>query len=168
MKKPEIASSGLSGKSGGTFGCTRIANTTCDGINGKKMHNGLDIKANVNENAYAMYSGTISSIRETFSPGEYKERSYGNYVVITAVIDGETRHIKYNHLNNVYVTQGQTVNVGDIIGLTGNTGNASSPTVIPHIHLQVYNSNWTQSLDPESFLETKFDSNYNPISNNCQ
>ena len=53
----------------------------------------------------------------------------------------------------------------DIIGLTGNTGNAADPNVNPHIHLQVYNSNWSESLDPEEFLYTKFDNNYNPIKN---
>lgn len=58
--------------------------------------------------------------------------------------------------------------MGDIIGLSGNTGNAADTEVIPHIHIQVFNSNWSQSLDPEDFLQTKFDSNYNPISNNCQ
>ena len=167
---PEIVSSGSSGKKGGTFGCTRTANATCGGVSGKKNHNGLDIKANVNENAFAMYSGTISSIRNTFSPGQYKKSSYGNFVIITTVINGSTYNIKYNHLNSVSVTQGQTINAGDIIGLSGNTGNANPPTgtVIPHIHLQVFNSNWSQSLDPEDILTTKFDSNYNPISNNCQ
>jgi murein DD-endopeptidase MepM/ murein hydrolase activator NlpD len=169
VANPEIVSSGSSGKKGGTFGCTRTANTSCGGVYGKKNHDGLDIKAGVNKSVFAMYSGTISSIRNTFSPGEYKKDSYGNFVVITTIINGVTRNIKYNHLNNVSVTQGP-INVGDIIGLTGNTGNANPPvgTVIPHIHLQVFNSNWSQSLDPEDYLKTKFDSNYNPVSNNCQ
>lgn len=65
------------------------------------------------------------------------------------------------------VAVGQEVSIGDIIGLTGNTGNAADPKVTPHIHIQVYNSNWSQSLDPEPFLTTKFDSNFNPIPYNC-
>jgi murein DD-endopeptidase MepM/ murein hydrolase activator NlpD len=168
ITNPEIASSGLSGKKGGTFGCTRKDITTCGGVYGKRNHNGLDIKASVNENAFAMYDGTVSIIRDTFAPGEYKKGSYGNFVVITAVIDGVTHNLKYNHLNTVSVIKGQKIKVGEIIGLTGNTGNAADPIVIPHIHLQVFNSNWTQSLNPEEFLKTKFDSNYNPIPNNCQ
>jgi len=114
-----------------------------------------------------MYSGTISSIRNTFNPGEYKANSFGNYVVITTIINGNTYNIKYNHLNNVSVVANQVINVGDIIGLTGNTGNAASKKVTPHIHLQVFNSNWSTKLNPEDFLHTKFDSNYNPIPNNC-
>lgn len=117
-----------------------------------------------------MYSGTISSIRNTFSPGQYKKDSYGNYVIITTIVDGNTYNIKYNHLNTVSVSAGQPISAGDIIGLTGNTGNANPPKskVTPHIHLQVYNSNWSQSLDPADFLNTKFDSNYNTINYDCQ
>jgi murein DD-endopeptidase MepM/ murein hydrolase activator NlpD len=171
VKNPEIVSSGASGKKGGTFGCTRKqSDKTCGAVRGDKNHDGLDIHAPVNQNAFAMYSGTISSIRNTFSPGEYEEGSYGNYIVITTVINGITYNIKYNHLNTVSVIQFQTINVGDVIGLTGNTGNANPPTstVTPHIHLQVFNSNWSQRLNPEDFLKTKFDSNHNTISNNCQ
>ncbi len=34
------------------------------------------------------------------------------------------------------------------------------------IHLHVYSSNWSKKLDPEDFLQTKFDANYSSISNN--
>lgn len=68
VPNPEIVSSGSSGKKGGSFGCTRIG-TSCEGISGKKKHNGLDIKATVNTNAYATHSGTITSIRNIFDPG---------------------------------------------------------------------------------------------------
>ncbi len=171
VRNPEIVSSGTSGKKGGTFGCTRKqSNKICAGIRGDKKHNGLDINAPINQNAFAMYSGTISSIRNTFSPGQYKKDSYGNYVIITTIVDGNTYNIKYNHLNTVSVSAGQPISAGDIIGLTGNTGNANPPKskVTPHIHLQVYNSNWSQSLDPADFLNTKFDSNYNTINYDCQ
>ena len=163
---PEIASTSNSGKLGGTFGCVRTGDTDCPPPKDKK-HDGLDIKADLNTNTYAMYSGTVSGVRDTFSPGEYKRDSYGNYVMITVQINGSTYFIKYNHLNSVSVTQGQQVNVGDIIGTSGNTGNANSRGVTPHIHLQIFNSTWI-SIDPAPFLATQFDENYNPIPNsNC-
>jgi len=168
VPNPELVSSGASGKRGGTYGCTRTG-AICNGESGKKMHNGIDIKANINTNTYAMYSGTISGIRNTFTPGEYKSKSYGNYVQLTINLNGNTYFIKYNHLNNVSVVQGQEVNVGDIIGLNGNTGNANPPTgkVTPHIHIQVFDSNWN-SIDPAPFLGTQFDNDYNAIENpNC-
>lgn len=169
IKNPEIVSSGLSGKKGGTFGCTRIDNVTCNGMQGRREHDGVDLRASLNSNVFAMYDGTITSVRNSFNPGEYKKKSFGNYVVLTAVINGETINIKYNHLNTVKVTNGQKVKTGDIIGLSGNTGNANPPkgSVIPHIHLQVRNSNWTIKYDPFDYMYSTFDTNYNNITNDC-
>ncbi|NER12110.1 peptidoglycan DD-metalloendopeptidase family protein [Leptobacterium flavescens] len=171
VSNPEIVSSGSSGKRGGTFGCTRTnANSICDGVERSKRHDGLDIKAGLNDDAYATHTGTVTSIRDTFEPGKYEEGSFGNFVVITFVENGETRHIKFNHLNRVLVEVGDTVNMGDVIGLAGNTGNANPPKgrkVTPHIHIQVFNSNFSQKFDPENFITTQFDSNFNSINNNC-
>ncbi|GAA0762029.1 M23 family metallopeptidase [Psychroflexus lacisalsi] len=163
VKNPEIVSSGASGKKGGTFGCTRQGDTDCSPPFDKE-HDGMDIKAELDTNVYAMYSGKISNIRDSFSPGQYQIDSYGNYVIITFQINGNTYFAKYNHLNTVSVVQGQSVVAGDIIGTAGNTGNAASAGVTPHIHLQVFNSSW-QSINPSDFLNTKYDNNHNPISN---
>ncbi len=168
VPNPEIVSSGPSGKKGGTFGCTRSnAKTSCGGVKGSKRHDGLDIKADVNTNAHSTHTGTVTAIRNTFSAGEYKEDSFGNFVVVTFVVDGATRNIKYNHLNKVSVKVGDTVDAGDLIGLAGNTGNAAGKNVTPHIHIQVFNSDWTEKFDPLEFITTKFDSEFNPMSNDC-
>lgn len=62
------------------------------------------------------------------------------------------------------MNEGQNVVIGDVIGTAGNTGNAASVGVTPHIHLQVFNASW-ESIDPANFLNTKFDTSYNTISN---
>ncbi len=166
VSTPEIASSGASGKRGGTFGCTRVdSRKSCEGRAGEKKHDGLDVKVEPNSYLFSMYTGTVTNIRNSFEPGEYKKDSYGNFITITSTINGTTYSIKYNHLNNVNVEVGQTVTVGEILGLTGNTGNAAARGVVPHI--QIYNSNFSQSLNPEDFLNTKFDENQNPIKNDC-
>ena len=166
IKNPQIVSSGISGKRGGTFGCTRISTTTCDGQQNRKKHNGLDLKASLNSNIFAMYDGKVTSLRDSFRAGQYKSGSYGNYVIITSTIGGSTYHIRTNHLNSINVANGQTIKAGDIIGLSGNTGNAAGSDVIPHIDIVIYDSSWTP-VDPENFVNTKFDSNYNTITNNC-
>lgn len=168
VENPEITSSGGSGKKGGTFGCTRShPNRICNEIQGQKLHDGMDISAAPNSKIYAMYSGTVIEIRNTFASGQQKKDSYGNYVKIKSVIDGQTVTLKFNHLNTVSVIKGQTINAGDIMGLSGTTGNAGGKGIIPHVHIQAYNSNLT-SINPQNFLTTKFDSNYNPINiNNC-
>jgi len=165
VRNIQIVSSGKSGRTGGTFGCTRTDPTTsCGGIKGKKNHNGLDIKATINTSTFSMYDGTVSSVRDTFSPGQYKKKSYGNYIQVTTVVDGKTVFIKYNHLNKVHVKKGDKIKAGDIIGLNGNTGNAADKKVTPHIHLQIFDVNW-EGVDPKTYLNTKFDNNQNPIPN---
>ena len=169
VKNPEIVSSGSSGKKGGTFGCTRSnSQKTCGGVKGKKKHDGIDIKASVNTSTFSMYNGTVFDIRNSFSPGQYIEDSYGNYIIIKSIVNGNTIYIRYNHLNKVSVKKNDIIKAGNIIGLNGNTGNANPPIgkVTPHIHIQIKNSAW-KSIDPADYLKTKFDSNYNPI-NNCK
>ena len=163
----EIAPSKL-GIKGGTFGCTRKAwDETCGGVKGDKYHSGLDIKAEVNTNTFSMYDGKVSDIRNSFSPGEPKKKSYGNYILVTTKINGETVFIKYNHLNEVNVKIGDIIKAGDVIGLNGNTGNAAiDDDIIPHIHLQVFNTEW-ESINPLDFLTTKFDNEFNPIHSDC-
>lgn len=163
----EIAPSRL-GKKGGTFGCTRKDwEETCGGVKGDKYHSGLDVKAEVNTNTFSMYDGKVSDIRNSFAPGEYKRKSLGNYILVTTKINGETVFIKYNHLNEVHVKIGDRIKAGDIIGLNGNTGNAADDDIIPHIHLQVFNTKW-KSINPSDFLTTKFDNEFNPISHDCK
>lgn len=53
------------------------------------------------------------------------------------------------------------------MGLSGTTGNAGGKGIIPHIHIRALNAN-SSSIDPQNFLNTKFDANQNPInSTNC-
>lgn len=113
-----------------------------------------------------MYKGKVSSLRNTFSEGEYKKNSYGNYIIIKSTVNGNTIYIRYNHLNKVSVKKDQDISVGQIIGLNGNTGNAAAKGVTPHIHIQILDSSW-KSINPADYLKTKFNSEYNPISNNC-
>ena len=167
VPNPEIVSSGASGKKGGTFGCTRKDKTTCNGIKGKKRHDGLDIKSEVNKPVYATHNGIITGVRNSFSPGQYKYKSYGNYIIITFKVNGISYNIKYNHMNEINVKVNDKVRAGDIIGLSGNTGNAAKKAITPHIHLQVFNSDWSKKIDPKDFIKTKFDSKYNPIKSTC-
>ncbi len=57
----------------------------------------------------------------------------GNHVVIE-VGDGEYVLMAHLQPGSVAVSEGQAVQPGDLIGLTGNSGNSSEPHV--HIHLQ--------------------------------
>jgi hypothetical protein len=151
--KPAVAPSGGWNYKGGQFGYTRDS--------GNSFHDGTDIKADVNSDLFAMHGGTITDIRNSFTPGEYRKNSYGNHIRIKSIINGETVYFRYNHLNSVGVEVGDEVNAGAIIGKTGNTGNAQERNgiaVIPHVHIRarkVVNGQVTK-VDPENYMATTF------------
>ncbi len=129
----------------------------------------LDLKATPNSDVYSMYDGKVVDLRNSFAPGTYKEDSKGNFVLVRYQVNGETIYVQYNHLNKVSVTKGQLVKAGAIIGLSGTTGNVDEETT-PHVHIEVYTINngvW-KMLNPMDYITTKFDANYNAITNsNC-
>lgn len=155
---PEVLSSGVSGKTGGTFGCTRIEkDNICDGIPDMKMHEGIDLKADPNTPVFSMHPGLVIDVDNNLSSGQYEKGTYGNWVILRHIINGVTSYVRYAHLNEVYVSKGATVISGQIIGLAGTTGNVRRPAVKPHLHIQSWNVNW-QSTNPENLMNTKFDS----------
>lgn len=92
-------------------------------------HNGTDFRASVGTPIMSMLSGTVIGVGDTdlTCPGA----SYGKWVLI--------RHNNglaslYAHFSLVKVTNGQTVNTGEIIGRSGNTGYSTGP----HLHLTVF------------------------------
>lgn len=165
VPSPEIAPSGGWNVQGGRFGFTRS--------NGNQFHDGTDIKAEPNTNVYSMLNGTVVDTRSSFAPGEYRSRSYGNYVTIESTLaSGETVRLKYNHLNSVGVQNETVVESGNLIGKSGNTGNAQTRNGVPvisHIHIQaktLNNGEW-EKANPEDFMSTKFDANGNSMGSPC-
>ena len=148
---PSIAPSAGWNYEGGTYGMTRVKGT--------KFHDGIDIKAEPGTIIYSMYDGEVVAIKKSMAPGEYKEGSYGNFIMIKSYINNEIVYLKFNHLDGVNknLNVGQTVKQGDPIGISGTTGNAASQKtkVIPHVHIQAKNSQ-KKSINPEPYLSTKF------------
>lgn len=93
------------------------------GLNG---HEGLDYVPQGNDQrVYAVEAGTVMS--DVDNPIEGKE--YGNTVVI--FVPGNRRLWTYAHLAQNFVTKGEKVARGQLIGIMGSTGNTSGP----HLHL---------------------------------
>jgi len=161
LPNPEVTPSGGWNTKGGTYGNTRSCNSSgvCS-----QFHDGIDLSAEVNTPLYSMHSGTVVGVESNFAPGEYKERSYGNYIIIESIVNGETIRLKYAHLNALSVTMGSTIYPGKKIGLTGNTGNAQTKdevVVLPHVHVQgqkKVNGQFTKT-NPNNYMATKFNSN---------
>ena len=98
-------------------------------------HTGLDIATSSGTGIRPASAGTV-----TFAG--YKG-SYGNLIIIN---HGNGIETYYAHCSAIYVSPGQTVDTGSIIGAVGATGNATGP----HLHLEI-RINGTP-VNPENYL----------------
>lgn len=94
---------------------------------GSTNHKGTDIgRVGYNSNIYAAKAGQVII-------SEYS-KSYGNYVV---VYHGAGNTTLYAHMSSRKVSVGQTVKQGDVLGISGSTGNSTGP----HLHFEVKENN---------------------------
>lgn len=91
-------------------------------------HGAIDIgNGGINgANIYAMKGGEVIVAKTTYTPGY----DYGMYVVID---HGNGYQSLYAHCSAIYVSVGQMVNKGDVIGLVGSTGWSTGP----HLHFEI-------------------------------
>ncbi len=105
------------------------ANHTLSGYDYSSVHHGIDIRAGLGAPLYAVDSGVIVYA----GPNDY---GYGNLVVID---HGNGWQSAYAHLSQWNVVCGQSVSVGNVIGLAGSTGRSSGP----HLHFELrYNGGY--------------------------
>ncbi|MFA5838514.1 MAG: peptidoglycan DD-metalloendopeptidase family protein [Candidatus Paceibacterota bacterium] len=92
-------------------------------------HNGVDFRASVGTRVKASLGGIVTGTGNTdLYRGCY---SYGKWVLVKHENGLSTL---YAHLSLIKVVTGESVNEGDIIGYSGNTGYSTGP----HLHLTVY------------------------------
>lgn len=90
---------------------------------GSTNHKGTDIgRVGYTSSIYAAKAGTV--IVSQYSS------SYGNYVVIS---HGSGNTTLYGHMSSRKVEEGQYVQQGQVIGITGSTGNSTGP----HLHFEI-------------------------------
>jgi murein DD-endopeptidase MepM/ murein hydrolase activator NlpD len=92
----------------------------------ENIHVGIDLAAANGTRIYSMSSGTVIY-------SEWHE-ALGNFIVI------ETKdkvRILYAHLSRRFVDAGETVQVGQTIGFSGNTGHSTGP----HLHIEMRSGN---------------------------
>lgn len=116
------------------FGATRDA--------GARKHEGVDIFAPRKTPVLAVAKGRITRVNTNRLGGKVvwqrdPERNLSYY---------------YAHLDSQLVNSGQHVEIGDTLGLVGNTGNAI--TTAPHLHFGIYASGYG-AVDPYTFFHNK-------------
>lgn len=106
---------------------------------GSRKHEGIDIFANRSTPAVAAANGIISRVGLNNLGGK----------IVFLKPEGLAINLYYAHLDSQLVETGQTVSLGDTLGLIGNTGNAR--TTPPHLHFGIYTRQG--AVDPIPFIK---------------
>ena len=100
-----------------------------------EFHSGLDISADRGTPVHAPAPGTV-----LFAGAQ-------NEFGLTVILEhGHDIRSLYGHLSKLQVTQGQKVERGQVVGMTGNTGKSSGP----HLHYEIMVKG--QSVNPRAYL----------------
>lgn len=89
---------------------------------GKRRHSGVDLKTKANDDVLAAFDGIVTQSGPYFG--------YGNYIVIRHAYGFSTC---YSHQSKNLVKKGDKVKAGQVVGLTGRTGRATTE----HLHFEV-------------------------------
>ncbi|WP_180170603.1 peptidoglycan DD-metalloendopeptidase family protein [Acinetobacter sp. YH12027] len=157
----KLRTAGLANAKGATFGKVRN--------NGTKNHQGVDLQANPGTSIYAVSSGIIVAAMDTGG-------AYGKVIVLKVDIDDlpdkqkkyakknivESKYVYffYAHLSAINVDKNDLVDVGEVIGKSGATGNANKMTTIAngaHLHFEARSApllgiGLTGRIDPIPFI----------------
>lgn len=108
-------------------------------LNQYKMHNGIDIIADIGTPVYAPGGGKVIEVGRK-----------GGYGLTIEIDHGFGYTTVYAHLSKAIVKPGKTVKRGELIAKTGNTGLSSGP----HLHYEVHHNGVVQ--DPMDFFFEDF------------
>jgi LysM repeat protein len=105
----------------------------------KGSHTGVDLKADFGDSIRVAFDGKVRFTGNIHN-------GYGNLVIIRHFNELETY---YSHLSKICVAVDQTVNSGEVIGLIGQTGRATTN----HLHFET--RYFDKVFDPEKLISTK-------------
>ena len=99
------------------------------------MHTGIDFRGNTGEPIHATAGGTVTVAGWSGGYGRMIEVNHGNGLAT-----------RYGHLSEIDVTVGQSIKIGQVIGLLGSTGRSTGP----HVHYETRIDG--EAVDPQRFL----------------
>ena len=112
----------------------------CDGCG--PIHNGVDFTPGGGSPIYAIADGVV-----TYT--EVSDYGYGNHVRVVSTINGDQVEALYAHMqmNSSPLKLGDTIKVGDFIGLVGSTGTSTGS----HLHFEIKLNG--AIVDPFAYLQ---------------
>ena len=104
----------------------------CSQLGGHRDTFAYDFDLDMGDPVLAARAGIAIIVNDQFSDDDHIEGHENN--VFVEHDDGTV--VRYTHLmqNGAMVTQGQAVQAGDLLGLSGNSGNSAGP----HLHFQAF------------------------------
>ena len=109
------------------------------------FHDGVDFACKTGTPVYAARRGVIAAANWG--------ADYGKHIVQRRTFPVNTKnHLIYAHLSKVFVQPGEKVTKGQLIGLSGSTGNSTAP----HLHFgERDGARWSTSkpVDPQKTLD---------------
>lgn len=139
---------------------------------GTREHNGLDLQMPKHSKLYAMYDGYIWEVG--------RGNGWGDYIIYLSTVNSKQVFIMYAHINKAKVRQGEFVKAGDLIAISGDSGNLKGAIekgyVDLHMHMEVREVDPEalkrdvsggilrncRPLDPEDFMSTEIGYNGRP------
>jgi RHS repeat-associated protein len=137
-----------------------------------RYHKGVDILAKPGTSVSSILDGKIVKIDNTTPNNKNGGGGLGNTIVVESKGDnGKPIFMKYAHLSqdskDLNLKVGQDVKSGEQIAISGNTGNViTRPDEFKHVHIEAStgsNFNDNSRVDPENYMQTKFDPKGQPI-----
>ena len=116
-------------------------------VDGKRIHEGLDVTTFCGDQVWAAHKGTVLAAGRRFGPFMGFNDSLDTFYrrlerkgamtdlpIVVVIDDGNGYRSAYVHLEDTAVTPGQQVKAGEVIGHMGRTGNASGC----HLHYELF------------------------------
>lgn len=100
----------------------------------RKFHNGIDLHAR-SAKVFAMMQGRVIAVGQDKVSGKYVTLQHENFTV------------SYCHLSRVSASKGQIVKVGEVVGITGNTGRSTGE----HLHITIRQKG--KYINPKIFID---------------
>jgi len=99
------------------------------------MHTGIDFRSSVGDPVRATANGRVTTAGWSGGYGRMVEIEHGNGLAT-----------RYGHLSEILVKPGQSVKIGQIVGLVGSSGRSTGP----HLHYETRIDG--EAVDPQKFL----------------